>query len=1672
MKYDPDVTAAPTLIPWHLNQAGQADLGCMVVSRLRQLMDLLQAPGSPTSNSSPGRVYGRLQAEAAAIEANSDPVRVARNLSDPAFGIVRKAPAWACMLAAHNDTGPVGGDYIRLVLFVAHVLKQPVPPDDWQVLRSAIRKGDSHPLNDTQLAVVRSYFRRPGAETFRAFETFVGTRARLDFHDHQARLFRRTLNAIRDVFSLDGAAPQAPVLVPASMVEGVGPQTHGARRRDRPSSTLAGFAAASAADDRAEDERASTQFAHRSLGAESKDVQRSALDRSWRLIARSLEPDRDHALLAPESRTAARALMTGLSKQLTSPSPQGAAALIWMMSLLYGEHPWRVHADIEARNQGPDSRLRRDERTGRWVYAVALPFRDPSDQFFGDRTSGVFERPVPAAIGQCLDQQGRIGGEALQQTLEAVRCELARVCPRFTLSRCRMTLPVALQALTGDATLAMMISGQDFGLSSAPLHYYAPEHRELAAHFARFGQIYCELECPVDERSDRIGGPTAAFADELIREAIAAGMSEVRQALASGDPVAVDNAITIWAARMWTAATGHRGWKTIRRLTLAGIDPRGFCVMDDKPGSVLPMERVAAVPALLIQQIEALLIHRRRHIRSYPDAARKHIEDSILGRGPLFFLIGDKGEVRRIASSDLAFEQFGLPVNVFRARLRTHLTREGVSPRRIFAQLGHVYLGRQAVDAESLESLVDLAGALNPVIDRCLRADGWRVLPDLPLPKFEWPVAALREPLNARWEARLRRHKALSRETSFRRRHPIDRAEDDAWVRARLEAFMGGIPLEKAPRGLAVRDADIEAWQSALADCELPARRQLQRWASMRTAIHALRRRHGWLGSVPTLASSAPRLEPTHIAAHVQAARLAMAIRARLLDADRVWMLIGLAGAEDGPPGAPPLPARIQAGDPRLSPRVRWVRLAGLLVVDRTILSLSHLEEALSRVSSGHLASLEGADVIDVSFEGDGLHARRLSHEAALLARGLRGLEPPSLQQVTADLTAVLAIFKLPKASAQSDQGADPTIARLIDVARLAARIEEPGIRWALVERDHPNTLSLKRTQDGLEHRLGINRPPDGRPQNPASETIPCETPLPVRECVRQYRAFTKEVWAQREPEAARQGFAAKRFAKTLGLCHALTESAATDARLFLLARFVSALLSTASHLQIRGAYGALTSIGLRLILAVPAQRSILHLDSEELLEVYLAVIEQAPAKAKRRIISNLIRFHRAQGDLLPALDFSELYELAGRDPPVQALRAEIITPAERDAVQELLADLRERGANSDQDARERKVLVILLWELGARSAECTHLQVEDLFECDGRWFAWIRTNRLGRLKNAGSRRVVCLSDCLRKADLDLVIAQRQYAAEQGWRGLFNAEGLAQVLEDIRELTSQVSGGQVSGLHAYRHARITRGLHELLGAQHPADPDIAPAALRDAARVGHAGMRTSIGCYWHFDHLRSCPLPRLDSTVSALLTGVPPGTLRSSASRARAAGGQANARVKDQSAEMLKDEQRQKILSDAGPSGITFLRVVNFLAALTCLPVDVALRRTTLTPAQQQRVLRAVATIQLQRGCYLLREDTWAQLRDFGLGMGAPLQGRVWRIGVPRRDAKALLKHPPGGWDGDLGAAWTLLGRRGEIRVQAEADVKKSLQNSAVGVDWRVWALLVVASEIARNPER
>lgn len=1129
---------------------------------------------------------------------------------------------------------------------------------------------------------------------------------------------------------------------------------------------------------------------------------------------------------------------------------------------------------------------------------------------------------------------------------EAAREASGALGINFSVGQLRASMSTHLFDQCRDTALTQLICADSLGLSLAPLSYYAPRAKDVAATYWRFQGALLESVGPMpatEGREFRIGAPLMARQTAVLAMARAPSAPlhlGVKRLAGEGRGREVHAAMTNQVAAMMVAVATHRPVEALFELTFddVWIDGEiGAALFRDKVHDVAHDPRLVALPKTLCRQLRAYLEHLQGLAVQFPQY-RSHVAKVLKGQAPMLFAWSEEGLPKPIKLSQwrraLPPAWQTLPLNWGRHWLRTRAIEEGLRPELVTIQLGHLEAAGYPFSGASPAEPEAFIAEVAPVWERLAREQGWQVVhgfrasgalePDLLRPLKLWDVQVRDHKRAMREQAKAWQEFMKSRLRSYRERAEVEVLAHRELVEHKISDRYLGRDLDLGPHPLARKDferirdelhelaADDLAFAYALADalCRIVRRvnKKTRQSAEDPAPIWTVRR----------------PVDNVFVPGMMQAVRQVRALREHV----RTWS------------------SRNKPGDWR-DFSAACARAVAALTLFGFCDDAAKIRGAIERRHRLQRSAVL-TDAVLVPW-GDEPHQvmgiRGVAAAAfARLAWKYCGCEFPGWEEVNEKLVALMPGWALATSDVGPGSGSG-LVERICQTVAISNRFEfAPGTRLALAEKqgstnahineqialvdgDPPGTLDRSWEEEADRPRGVPTISGEGKSaDNSRSQYLRLCAVFPAPD--RDTRLPLTGVTILSRDSAAESSRTT--IANEIDAMLAVTEpSKRLQPIVLLLAAWTLDMLVNGTARLKRPAFTTvktyLTRIGGGLVQQF-GQSTLRHLDDGELEDAYLAVVEAT--ESSRAIAAAAIRnFHQFAliHNVLPEVDLSAVNLFLADDAEAKA-DARLILPKERESVVAELARQAGGGGgkamptrNDLRQMRQASAAIALIAYGGARRNEALGIQFRDITQAMDLVQVRFRANKSRRLKTRNAARTLELPTALCRlgpaslaewADADRA---RLPSRRSGKAFVFaplddarNATGRSALAETCLGVCRQITGRRYDRLHAFRHlvamelitpVFLSAGDFAALAPQINIAPLHLPpevcALPRDlhtrVVSLGHGNATTTLRWYYHLPWLlrsradEQLTARHMTREVMATLLGVTPHAMDSAA---------------------------------------------------------------------------------------------------------------------------------------------------------------------------------------------
>lgn len=328
--------------------------------------------------------------------------------------------------------------------------------------------------------------------------------------------------------------------------------------------------------------------------------------------------------------------------------------------------------------------------------------------------------------------------EDLRKSLETYIAKLEpSVGTGLSLARVRLVARARLREATDDLAATMILTGDTFGCSTAPLYYGSLQRKKLE-------ESYRDAMWPLfgDRPSNTLKGETKRIGSQLLvsgnaarslaRSPAAPMHASGKRSLSHKYLVSDHNSLVNHTASMVMAAAGHRPTNALFELTRFDFDTRVHsAIFWDKQCDPAHLFRYVPVADIVSIQIENLLQHLRGllEVPHLPASTKDHVSDVLCGKSPLFFHISsDLQPIRQDISewSDGLPKNWRIvPLNWGRTLLASRGRDAGIKPDHLAIVLGHLEAAGYPYSNDSPLEPAALSREISGALGSVARSAGW-----------------------------------------------------------------------------------------------------------------------------------------------------------------------------------------------------------------------------------------------------------------------------------------------------------------------------------------------------------------------------------------------------------------------------------------------------------------------------------------------------------------------------------------------------------------------------------------------------------------------------------------------------------------------------------------------------------------------------------------------------------------------------------------------------------------------------------------------------------------------------------------------------------------------------------------------------------------------------------
>jgi hypothetical protein len=1016
-----------------------------------------------------------------------------------------------------------------------------------------------------------------------------------------------------------------------------------------------------------------------------------------------------------------------------------------------------------------------------------------------------------------------------------------------TFSRIRNFARAHLREATGDMCATMVLCGDSFGLSTAPLYYANLSVQSIEQSYRKAMWPLFGDDVPIgshESRSDaRVGSEllvTQETARALARAPGAPMHAAGKRKLENSYHVTDHNSLVDHFLCMLMGSLGHRPTNALFRLGRFSFD-ESLCasVFGDKQSDQAHRFRYLPTSDLVSVQLEHYLEHLRRlkELADIPLQTSDRVNGALTGESPLFFhLDSDRNLV------DLEIESWrktlprswdSLPLNWGRTWLSSRGREAGIDPDHLSIVLGHLEAVGYPFSRESPLEPAQLSREISAQLGQVARSAGWIARRGLRTQGD--PGACLGElgPLRD-WKKELQNHAEQSQAFDVERKRIL-------WSNLRSNREEG-------------ERVAISALQSVLST-------QLCGFEDFR-ALRAKRKSSGKTAesvephvvlSVESLESVQDKIDEATHANKVLSIAAHNALRHYLQNAKALL-------AWDCPIPSPWLAPQSMEPTPffpgifRATAQVRALRehfrdipvtpgtgfTAFEWMCGKTILALAAfgfqdtpdrlLKVLGSRTNTTRSRTLQDLVLVDV---GQGHGTIGIRGLAALAVTRLAKQFPKDATPGTQRLSEVLAA-QIPSTLAD---GAQDLLGRLCATVSVANLVELSGLaRTAMGQEGGCVAMPASRQRQFLEEGHGLDGsslPGSGNKSDPDLRIADRRYVQSVAR--KQYMQLRKTLYIGEGPKVFEV------TGETISQANivAFRSPLKRELKAFLeqkdLSPLVACIAAFALELTTNGTrrskepawntvHGYVISFGSELI-ELATDMDFMYLDSDEYLDLYQDVLDHKDSSERQAVAAReLVDFHRylEEHHGCESVDFSDLEGVVDR--PEYHVDADVVQPQEFArglAVLSGQASVSQQTGSGHPDhirlCRQAEVFALLLRASGGRHNELAALRFKDILATLEATILLVRPSRYRRLKTSAARRIVDCSLRLSRRQRRIVyewIAAERARLGKAWKAtlpIFSKKSAPKervASADLRNVALSALDGPIgyrSKIHRVRH---------------------------------------------------------------------------------------------------------------------------------------------------------------------------------------------------------------------------------------------------------------------------
>lgn len=1140
-----------------------------------------------------------------------------------------------------------------------------------------------------------------------------------------------------------------------------------------------------------------------------------------------------------------------------------------------------------------------------------------ADRHYFEPVQSHLTLPLPAGLTGLLRRASERGLRLLPRSVDACKEEVAAGCRALssalglpiTPGRLRRTLACLLQDVGADIVATMMIAGDTFGMSDAPLYYRAARESDLQKLYSRATALLlaCEPDEPIVDSKVRVGAknlvtePARRRLGAILGTTVHAGHGKREQPEASAS---IHNAMVDHLAGMVLATSGHRPVQALFELSRGDFDLSGQgALFGDKKFDLAHHCRFAGLAPIVSRQVEAYLQHLRSLARRHPAQLQQSVSACLAGDAPLFFRLTSNLTVEPLDlstwSATLPEEWQRLPRNFSRTLIATMGPELGALPAAVATTLGHYESVGYPFAVDGPTEPILLAAHLAPVLEKIGNSMGWVVRRGLDSeavadpwaewgPLQDWRSAIQHAEARGRDLARQQRIQVRACYQSYRVEAEGRALELIARQAPKLAAYLKTKP-KRLPPGATLEMLSVEDVEAVLKElrreCLGDEARVIAACNAMSRLLGRARKSWGWQGPVPPALLTLHRAETSPFFPGMMKARAQMeALRSHYPDAT----------------AAPELEAEGTVGPRTLA----FAHCALTVCLFGFVDDPAQVEGLLARrATSSRSAAL--LDLLLAQWGSGERSVMGLRHTAATALAALAKRYPQGEPPPRAELDRAMASL-LPQGAAGSGT---KLLHRLCSTVAVANRIELSGAarlalnaargsvpatmseQVALIDGDPVAVLDA----EGLVDGAGVNEAVDETDPRTRSPRRRGAALVQYKKLLKMLPSHEGDVLLPKTGVTVTQANREHSRKWLIAEMEAWANDLTTNNLVAALAAWGGKMLAQGTLDEENPALGTvktyLTTVGGDL---VPLAEGVVLSDLDEagLTQLYLDVVNIKKDSRKALAAREVLHFHSV---VAPRFDLADVdrddFAEFLRDAP-QSVDAETIRVQQREVA--LAGLVREAAFSADAPpptqgmgaglrrvVRQAAIAAELTGAAGARIGEPLGMRLKDIAASPDKTLIRLASNRFRRVKTRASRRVVDLSHRVPASGRARIAAwcdaeyRRTMGSQQSAAFLFRSVDQAKRIHHRRAVRDLVAGFLAKAtrrkrerVHRLRHLAGTEGLCSVFlpqpdrqrlpwlvplseGELH-SDEVIFPRDLhRQTCVLGHVRPRTTLVTYCH-----------------------------------------------------------------------------------------------------------------------------------------------------------------------------------------------------------------------------